>query len=100
MKKKYIIIIISYLVLVFSAYSVMFLKNTFNNPGAGSASEIIIFNNDLGLEHIMDKYAKAFNDKKKYKLVTEPLDQNLGDDAVIYERHLKDFKSEGYTKDE
>lgn len=100
MKKKYIIIIISYLVLVFSAYSVMFLKNTFNNPGAGSASEIIIFNNDLGLEHVMDKYAKAFNDKKKYKLVNEPLDQNLGDVAVIYESHLKDFKSDEYTKDQ
>jgi len=101
MKKKYIIIIVSYMVLVFSAYSVMYLKNAFNNPEkGGAASEIIIFNNDLGLEHIMDKYTKVFNNKKKYTLVNEPLDQNLGDVAVIYESHLKDFKSDEYTKDE
>ena len=101
MKKKYIIIIVSYLVLVFSAYSVMFLKNTFNNSGAGgSALEVITFNNDLGLEHIMDKYIKVFNNKKKYTLVNEPLDQNLSDVAVIYESHLRDFKSDEYTKDE
>jgi hypothetical protein len=99
MKKKYIIIIVSYLVLVFSAYSVMFLKNAFNPVIAGSTSETIIFNSDLGLEHIMDKYIKAINSTNKYKIVNDSLDQNLGDAAVIYESHLKDFKSDEYIKD-
>jgi len=98
MKKKYIIIIVSYLVLVFSAYSVMFLKNAFN-PVISSSSETIILNTDLGLEHIMDKYTKAINSTNKYKIVNDSLDQNLGDVAVVYESHLKDFKTDEYIKD-
>jgi hypothetical protein len=101
MKKKYIIIIVSYLVLALSAYSVMFLKNAFSNPGAnGSTSEIMIINNDLGLEHIMNKYTQTIKNEKKYTLVNEELDQNLGDVAVLYESHLKDIKSDEYIKDE
>lgn len=98
MKKKYVIIIASYLVLVLSAYSVMFLKNVFTPVADDSALEIMIVNNDFGLQHIIDKYTQAVNSEKKYKFVNEELDKNLGDAAVLYESHLKDFESEGYTK--
>lgn len=96
-KKRSILIIISYAVLMLSAYSVMFLPNysSASDPG----KEIVLANADLGLEHILNKYAKLFN-SDKYKVSVEDFGQELADAAVVYQSHLDQFDSADYVKTE
>lgn len=93
MKRKCtVIIIVSYLVLMLSAYSVIFLPSN-SEPG----SEKVVFTNDFGLGDIIKKYADLFEDKN-YQLSIQELGQELGDVSVLYGSHLNMLKSDGYLK--